>query len=91
MTSLLPSSKPPIATSFPHSLFTLLRARGAVHAFESVHAVCPRSVCPADESAVGASPSFVKDSAIAALHQLLPHHLADSWLPWIDGQWHASA
>jgi hypothetical protein len=87
MTGLLPSSRPPIAASFPHSLFTLLGGRGDVHAFEAVTRVCPRSVCPANESADGESASFVKDSAIVALHQLLPNDLADSWLPRIDGQW----
>jgi hypothetical protein len=44
-------------------------------------------VCPANESAGGESASLVKDSTIVALHQLLPNHLADSWLPRIDGQW----
>ena len=87
MTGLLPSSKPPIATAYPHSLFTLLGGRGAVHAFEAGTRVCPRSVCPASEDADSESASFVKDSAIVALHELLPNHLANSWLPRIDGQW----
>jgi hypothetical protein len=87
MTGLRPSSKTPIATEFPHSLFTLLGGQGAVHSFEAGTRVCPRSVCPENDGSDGEAASLVKDSAIVALHQLLPNDLADSWLPRIDGQW----
>jgi hypothetical protein len=84
LTGTLPDqTKPPVAGEYPRSLFTLLGEDYDLKVSEQVTSLCPDSLCPADLRTA----TFVKDTGVVALHQLLPDDLAERWLPSISGRW----
>ena len=74
----------PTFTAMPRNLLSLLGTAVPVERYESVTDLCPRSVCPAQES----QPlrQAIEDSLVVFGHRVLPNSLRDG-LPRIDEGW----
>lgn len=62
----------PTSAGYPENLFSLLRSSHEVHAYESVAALCPPSVCPADDRVTRGRWSLVGDAARLWAHAVAP-------------------
>jgi hypothetical protein len=80
-----PAARLPTAHHYPHSVFTLVGRRYALHVLEPITHVCPPELCAhrARASAATRRDALVSDLGIVVLHQLLPADLT-RWLPPID-------
>jgi hypothetical protein len=88
LTGLLPDpSLPPVAGQYPRSLFTMFGATRELHVTEQVTSLCPRDLCGTSAATGAARASLLRDTAVVALHEILPANLASSWLPAISGSW----
>jgi hypothetical protein len=77
----------PVASEFPHNVFTLLGGSHRIVATEPVTALCPPRLC-ARAAAVGRSGwrDTVADLRLVGLHLFLPRTLTEK-LPAIDQSW----
>jgi hypothetical protein len=88
----------PIASEYPHSIFTLLGRSHELHVLESATRICPASLCnrnriqnkgfegPSGGGFGDRMRSLYSDLKYVSLHVLLPHKLR-SHLPSISEQW----
>jgi hypothetical protein len=74
-----PGSDPPIASSYPHNLFTLLGGSYRMHVRETVTQLCPESLCGApDRNPFGERiKSLYADLGVVEGRRVLPGALAD--------------
>ena len=77
-----------LVEDYPNNLFTLFGAAGEIHAFEPITRLCPRALCGDTQTQPLRTrlASLFRDTAIVALHLLLPERLLGR-LPPIDSQW----
>ena len=83
--------KLPVASEYPHNLFTLLGGSYRLVVTESLTRLCPPSLCreagPADTQIVsGEAGSLASDAGIVYLHLVLPDRY-DRRVPPIDDAW----
>jgi Sulfatase len=78
----------PILADHPDNLFTLLRGRYRIDAFERETILCPAGVCHEDErqSFGGLLGSLIEDASVVYGHLLLPKQLAND-LPSVSQSW----
>ena len=78
----------PILADHPDDLFTLLRGRYRIDAFERETILCPAGVCHEDErqSFGDLLGSMIEDSSVVYGHLLLPRKLAND-LPSVSQSW----
>jgi Sulfatase len=92
LSGLLPDPKKlPVASEYPHNLFTLLGASYRLVVLESLTRLCPPSLCrdvPAAQTQIvpGKAGSLASDTGVVYLHLVLPDRYVRR-VPAIDDSW----
>ena len=88
LSGLVPDREaPPVRSTYPRNLFTMLGRTHRMSALEGVAKLCPGALCEPPAAEGVPVRSLYRDASVVLLHAILPDGFAERWLPPIGDRW----